>query len=188
MINAIFTIKIQHDEDTLIALSHMRYDLFSTGNRIARDLLSALLIVVAVLYGNASLWSFLLIIMACFLFTGTYASSDRTARRIADQIRTSGLSFPCSIYQFESAGMRIIAMPEQEETDFLLYNNALRLGEDPEAYYLFFNPYGGYMIPKKELESREVEFRRFIEMKTGKAFVRRQTPARLFKQWLAHRK
>ena len=64
MINAIFTIKIQHDEDTLIALSHMRYDLFSTGNRIARDLLSALLIVVAVLYGNASLWSFLLIIMA----------------------------------------------------------------------------------------------------------------------------
>lgn len=149
MINAIFTIKIQHDEDTLIALSHMRYDLFSTGNRIARDLLSALLIVVAVLYGNASLWSFLLIIMACFLFTGTYASSDRTARRIADQIRTSGLSFPCSIYQFESAGMRIIAMPEQEETDFLLYNSALRLGEDPRSLLSLFQSLRRIHDPQK---------------------------------------
>lgn len=188
MDSILFAIKIQHDENTLFALSHMRYDLFCTGNRVARDLLAALLVAVAVLYGNTGLWGGLLIIFACFLFTGSYASSNRTARRISDQIRSSGLPFPCSEYRFGKTGMRVISMPEQEETDFLPYKGVLRLGEDPRAYYLFFNPYGGYMIPKKELGSRADEFRCYIEMKTGKAFVRRQTPALLLREWLASRR
>lgn len=162
MTKALFTVKIQHDEDTLIALSRMRYDLFCTGNRVACDLLSALLIAVAVLYGSASLWSLLLIVMACFLITGTYASSDRAAHLIADQIRMSGLPFPRSEYRFCKAGMCVIAMPEEAETDLLPYRSVLRLGEDSCAYYLFFNPYGGYMVPKKELGSHEAEFRSFI--------------------------
>ena len=45
-------------------------------------------------------------------------------------------------------------------------------------YYLFRDQYGGYMIPKAALGDRENEFRRFVEEKTGKKFIRRWTPLR----------
>ena len=56
-----FTVTMQHDEDSLVALSHMQYDLFCTRNRIARNAVAVLVIVIAVLYGGGSWWSLLLI-------------------------------------------------------------------------------------------------------------------------------
>ena len=178
---------MQHDEDTLVALSHMQYDLFCTRNRIARNVLSALLIVIAVLYGGGSWWSLLIIAYACYLMTSTYASSNRTAHRIADRLKEAGLPFPASEYRFEQAAMHIVSLPEREELDPLPYGKVEQLGEDFKAYYLFRDQYGGYMIPKAALGDREAEFRRFLEEKTGKKFIRRWTPLRRLQNWLRKR-
>lgn len=187
MAKTTFTVTMQHDEDTLVALSHMQYDLFCTGNRVARSVLAVLLIAIAVLYGSGSWWGLLLIAYACYLSTSTYASSNRTAHRIADRIKAAGLPFPASEYRFEGAAMRIIALPEHEEEEALPYGKMLQLGEDFKAYYIFRDQYGGYMIPKAALGSREEEFRRFLEGKTGKKFIRRWTPLRRLRDWLKRR-
>ena len=44
-----FEVKMQHNEDTLVALAHMQYDLFCTRNRVARSFLSVILILIALL-------------------------------------------------------------------------------------------------------------------------------------------
>lgn len=170
----------QHDEDTLVALSHMQYDLFCTRNRTARTLLSVFLITFALLYGNNSWWALLIIAYSCYLLTFTYASANRTAHKIADQIKAADLPFPASIYQFDDKAMHIISLPEKEELDPLSYDSVLQMGEDMDAYYLFRDSYGGYRIPKKELGEREEEFRTFVQNKTGKKFLRRLTPLRRF--------
>ena len=77
-----FEVEMRHDRSSLTALSHMQYDLFCQRNRMARGFLSLTLIVIAILYGGGSWWSLLIIAYACYLTTSTYASSNRTARRI----------------------------------------------------------------------------------------------------------
>ena len=183
----LFDIKMQHDEDTLVALSHMQYDLFCTRNRTARSILSILLIVIALLYGGGSWWSLLIIAYACYLTTSTYASSNRTAHKIAEQLKAGNMPFPCSHYLFEKDAMRIITLPDEEELDPLPYGQVLQLGEDFKAYYLFRDQYGGYRIPKEELGEKEEEFRKFVQGKTGKKFVRRLTPLRRLRMWLDSR-
>ena len=183
----LFDIKMQHDEDTLVALSHMQYDLFCTRNRAARSVLSILLIVIALLYGGGSWWSLLIIAYACYLTTSTYASSNRTAHKIAEQLKAANMPFPSSRYLFEKDAMRIITLPDEEELDPIPYSQVLQLGEDFKAYYLFRDQYGGYRIPKEELGDREEEFRKFVQGKTGKKFVRRLTPLRRLRMWLDNR-
>ena len=56
-----FEVKMQHNEDTLVALAHMQYDLFCTRNCVARSFLSVILILIALLYGGGSWWSLLII-------------------------------------------------------------------------------------------------------------------------------
>lgn len=182
-----FEVSMQHDEDTLVALSHMQYDLFCTRNRIARNALSAALIVIAVLYGGGNWWSLLIIAYACYLMTSTYASANRTAHRLADRLKEAKLPFPASVYAFEKNAVRIVSLPEREELAPLPYSRVEQLGEDFKAYYLFRDQYGGYMIPKAALGDRENEFRRFVEEKTGKKFIRRWTPLRRLINWLRKR-
>ena len=183
----LFDINMQHDEDTLVALSHMQYDLFCTRNRAARSILSILLIVIALLYGGGSWWSLLIIAYACYLTTSTYASSNRTAHKIAEQLKAANMPLPCSRYLFGKDEMRIITLPAGDELDPLPYSQVLQLGEDFKAYYLFRDQYGGYRIPKEELGEREEEFRNFVQGKTGKKFIRRLTPLRRLKMWLDNR-
>ena len=178
---------MQHDEETLVALAHMQYDLFCTRNRIARSVLTVLLIVIAVLYGGGSWWSLLIIAYACYLITSTYASSNRTAHRLADQITASGLPFPASEFSFYADAMHIVDLPKREREDSMAYASMLQLGEDFKYYYIFRDQFGGYMIPKAALGSGEDEFRRFLEEKTGKSFIRRWTPLRRLKAWLKRR-
>lgn len=187
MAKAKFTVTMQHDEDSLVALSHMQYDLFCTRNRIARNAVAVLVIVIAVLYGGGSWWSLLLIAYGCYLMTSTYASSNRTAHRITDQLKAAGLPFPASEYSFDGVAMRIVSLPEREESDPLPYGKMLQLGEDFKAYYIFRDQYGGYMIPKAALGNQEEAFRSFIQEKTGKLFIRRWTPLRRLKSWLKQR-
>ena len=76
-----FDIHMKHNEDTLMALSHMQYDLFCTRNRIARSALSAVLIVVGVIYGS-NWWSLLIVGYGVYLMTSTYAAANHTARKL----------------------------------------------------------------------------------------------------------
>ena len=183
----LFEVKMQHDEDTLVALSHMQYDLFCTRNRVARSVLSVLLVLIALLYGGGSWWSLLIIAYACYLTTSTYASSNRTAHKLAEQLKAANLPFPASRYIFEKDSMRIVTLPDGEELTPLPYSKVEQLGEDLKAYYLFRDQYGGYMIPKAELGDREDDFRKNIQERTGKKFIRRLTPIRRLRMWIENR-
>ena len=182
-----FEAEMRHDRKTLVALSHMQYDLFCGRNRTARSILSLMLIVVALVYGNGSVWSLVIIGYGCWLMTSTYAASNRTAHKIADQLEAAGQPLPASRYVFEKDRMRVTDLHTGEELDPLPYGEVLRLGEDMGAYYLFRNEYGGYRVPKEQLGEREEEFRRFVQDKTGKLFIRRATPLNRLRQWLRER-
>ena len=170
-----FEVEMRHDRSSLTALSHMQYDLFCQRNRMARGFLSLTLIVIAILYGGGSWWSLLIIAYACYLTTSTYASSNRTASRIADQLEQAGQPLPASRYIFEKNKMRIVDLNSGDELDPVAYGDIFGLGEDRDALYLFRSQYGGYRIPKEALGEREEAFRRFIQNKTGQLFIRRLT-------------
>ena len=179
-----FEVEMRHDRASLTALSHMQYDLFCQRNRMARGFLSLTLIVIAILYGGGSWWSLLIIAYACYLTTSTYASSNRTAHRIADQLEQAGQPLPASRYIFEKNKMRIIDLNSGEELDPVAYGDIFGLGEDRDALYLFRSQYGGYRVPKEALGEREDTFRRFIQNKTGQLFIRRLTPLNRVRNWL----
>ena len=179
-----FEVEMRHDRSSLTALSHMQYDLFCQRNRMARSFLSLTLIVIAILYGGGSWWSLLIIAYACYLTTSTYASSNRTARRIADQLEQAGQPLPASRYIFEKNKMRIVDLNSGDELDPVAYGDIFGLGEDRDALYLFRSQYGGYRIPKEALGEREEAFRRFIQNKTGQLFIRRLTPLNRVRNWL----
>ena len=46
-----FEVEMRHDRQTLVALSHMQYDLFCGRNRTVRGFLSVTLILIAILFG-----------------------------------------------------------------------------------------------------------------------------------------
>ena len=179
-----FDVEMRHDRASLTALSHMQYDLFCQRNRMARGFLSLVLIVIAILYGGGSWWSLLIIAYACYLTTSTYASSNRTARRIAEQLEQAGQPLPASRYIFEKTRIRIIDLNSGEELDPVAYSDVFGLGEDRDALYLFRSQYGGYRIPKEALGEREEAFRRFVQNKTGQLFIRRLTPLNRVRNWL----
>ena len=179
-----FEVEMRHDRNTLTALSHMQYDLFCGRNRAVRSLVSVLVIAIAFLFGGGSFWSLLLVGYGCYLMTSTYAASNRTARKIADELEAAGQPLPASRYVFESGKMRVFDLNTGEELDALPYGEVLRLGEDAEAYYLFRSAYGGYRVPKEQLGERAEEFRGFIQDRTGLLFIRRLTPLNRVRQWL----
>ena len=179
-----FEVEMRHDRQSLTALSHMQYDLFCQRNRMARGLLSLTLILIAIFYGGGSWWSLLIIAYACYLTTSTYASSNRTANRIADQLEQAGQPLPASRYIFEKNSMRVLDLNSGEELDPVPYGEVFGLGEDRDALYLFRSQYGGYRIPKDALGEREDTFRRFVQNKTGRLFIRRLTPLNRVRNWL----
>ena len=183
-----FEVEMRHDRASLTALSHMQYDLFCGRNRMARGFLSLLLIIIAIFYGGGAWWSLLLIAYACYLTTSTYAASNRTARRIADQLEQAGQPLPASRYIFEKSRICIVDLNSGEELDPVAYGDVFGLGEDRDAFYLFRSQYGGYRIPKEALGEREDAFRRFVQNKTGQLFIRRVTPINRVRNWLHARR
>ena len=170
-----YKVKMQHNEESLLSLSRMQYDLFCKSNRIVRSLLSVFFIILGLAYSSAW-WGILLIAYGCYLTTSTYSASNHTARKLAAQIKASGCGFPSSEYLFEEDRLRIITLPEREELEALPYSSILRMGEDTEHFYLFRDSYGGYMIPKAALGEQLQDFRQFLASRTGQDFRSRQAP------------
>lgn len=183
----IFEATIQHNDKTFEYLAHMQYDLFCKSNRIARTILSIAAILLGIANSEAW-WGILAIGYGCYLTTSTYSSSNHTAHKLAKQIRQAGMDFPSSRYEFSEDGMTVIMLPEEKKLGKpMAYNDFLRLGEDREYFYIFRDQYGGYMIPKSELEDMQEEFRDFVEKKTGLRFQKRMAPVAKLMQKLKER-
>lgn len=173
---AAFDITMKHTEESLEALAHMQYDLFCQRNRIVRTLLSAGMVLLGVIMHDRW-WSILAIAYGCYLTTSTYASANRTAHKLTAQIKAAGADFPGSRYLFDNSGMHILPLPEKEGTEELLpYSKFYGLGEDFQYYYIFRDQYGGYMMPKAQLDENCRAFRDYVEKKSGKSFVLKRSP------------
>ena len=64
------------------------------------------------------------------------------------------------------------------------YKDLERIAEDREYFYLFRDQYGGYMVPKEQLDGREKEFRVFLENATGQFCEKNSAPWVKFVQWM----
>ena len=184
-----YVITMRHDEKTLIALSHMQYDLFCTRNYIARNVLAIAAILVGGWYFK-HVWGILLLAYGAYLLTSTYASANHTARKLIAAIQADGGRFPSSRYFFEEAQIRIVyhpGEPDEETLDPVGYGAVQKLGEDREYLYLFVSDRGGYMIPKKALGDDVGGFREFIRLRTKMDFQRSRVPMTRIRAWLYER-
>ena len=171
----IYEATIHHNDKTFEKLAHMQYDLFCKGNRVSRTVLSIVAILVGIINSN-EWWGMLAIGYGFYLTSSTYSSANHTAHKLANKIRETGMDFPSSRYEFTEHGMRIISLPDEKITGKLVkYDEFLKLGEDPDYFYLFPNTHGGYMIPKEELAGED-DFRWFLQEKTGKTVQSRVPP------------
>lgn len=183
-----YQMEMHHTEATFTALAHMQYDLFCTGNRVARTALSAVLILAGVV-NFSSWWGVLLVAYACYLTTSTYSAPNHTARKLTRQLQQAGMPFPASRYRFTGRELEIHPLTgEEREVARLAYADVCRLGEDGAYFYLFRDPYGGYMVPKQALEDQIDSFRDFIQRKTGLAFRARTAPWLRLVRWLHWRR
>ena len=165
-----FCVTMKHTEKTLESLAHMQYDLFCMRNRVMRSVLSLVLMVVGIV-NFSQWWGILIVAYGCYLTTSTYASANHTAHKLAKAIRDAGMALPESRYQFGDSAMEVISLPDgKSDGEPLAYGAVARLGEDREAFYIFRDAYGGYMIPKQELGDQEEAFRQFMEEKTKQSF------------------
>lgn len=171
-----YQVEMQHTEKSFEALAHMQYDLFCMGNRVARSLLSLVLVILGVV-NFSQWWGILITAYGCYLVTSTYSAANHTAHKLTKQLRDSGLDFPASRYVFKKKAMEVISLPEETPLGKpLAYAEVARLGEDREYFYIFRDRYGGYMIPKAALGEREDAFRDFLEEKTAQSFQGRSAP------------
>lgn len=171
-----YQVEMRHTEKSFEALAHMQYDLFCTGNRIARSLLSLALVILGVV-NFSQWWGVLIMAYGCYLVTSTYSAANHTAHKLTKQLQENQLDFPASRYIFRKKSMEIISLPEETPLGKpLAYADIFRLGEDREYFYIFRDRYGGFMIPKAALEEKEEAFRSFLEEKTGQSFQGRAAP------------
>lgn len=180
-----FTVKSQHTEKSLVALAHMQYDLFCQNNLIGRSVIAVACVVIAMKFLD-NWWAFLLIAYAGFLLTGKYNSANHTANKLIANIKSSGMPFPSSEFQFKDKCVTITPIPLKSNSDIvdLSYSSVSRLGEDINYLYIFRDQYGGYSIPKESLGDKKESFKTFIQSKTGLKFMRRATPLNRFTEYL----
>ena len=107
-----YQVEMQHTEKSFEALAHMQYDLFCMGNRVARSLLSLVLVILGVV-NFSQWWGILITAYGCYLVTSTYSAANHTAHKLTKQLRDSGLDFPASRYVFKKKAMEVISLPEE---------------------------------------------------------------------------
>ena len=185
-----FDVKMKHSEESLLALSHMQYNLFCTRNFVARSILSATLLMVGA-YNFRHVWGLMLIAYGSYLMTSKYSASNHQVKKLTDGFKAAGEEFPSSRYQFFDKQIEITFRPGKKDEDKLPplpYDKLLKLGEDPQFFFLFPHSQGGYCIPKKALGESEDAFRSFVETKTGLRFYRRRpSPLQRVMEWMKKR-
>lgn len=190
MTESLFDIKMKHSEESLLALSHMQYNLFCTRNFVARSILSAVLLMIGA-YNYRHVWGLMLIAYGSYLMTSKYSASNHQVKKLTDGIKKAGEEFPSSRFVFGEEKIEITFHPgkkDEEKLDPVSYGKLIRLGEDAEYFFLFPHAQGGYCIPKKALGEKEDAFRDFVEKKTGQRFYRRRpSPMQRLMEWMKKR-
>ena len=190
MAEAVFDTKMKHSEESLLALSHMQYNLFCTRNFVARSILSAALLMIGA-YNFRQVWGLMLIAYGSYLMTSKYSASNHQVKKLCDGLKSAGEDFPSSRYVFGNDEIEIVYRPgkkDEEKLEPVAYGKVLKLGEDAEYFYLFPHSQGGYCIPKKTLGEKEDAFRDFVEKKTGQRFYRRRpSPLQRLMEWMKRR-
>jgi len=163
-----YRVTMQHSEKTFELLSRKQYDLFCRSNRMMRMLIMAVCVYLGIT-NFEQWWGILLTAYGCYMLTSTYSQPNHTAHKLAKQIRERGMPFPAAEYVFRKNYMEIIVLPvkEDEENEHLKYNELEKIAEDGDYFYLFRNRYGGYMVPKNQLQGQVDLFRDFLETQTG---------------------
>ena len=126
----------------------------------------------------------------------------KVPRKMIEQMKSGGVKLPASTYSFYRAGMavtpldpehpaeapiydvdegedygsRIRGVPLGENDQFLPYSKVYRLGEDGKYFYIFRDQYGGFVVPREALGSRDREFRDFIEQHCDQTFRSGSSP------------
>jgi len=173
----LFDVTMQHNEKTLLLLSRKQYDLFSGANKMFRSVVG----VAGILFGMASSdtwWGFALMAFGCIYMTGTYSGANRKARSLVQAIEDNKMPFPAAKYGFYQDYLEITILPEMEDEapEQVPYGELLCVGEDRNYFYLFRNQYGGYMIPKEQLNGQVKAFRQHIESSMGQAVRGNRSP------------
>lgn len=183
-----YHVTMRHTEETFKALAHKQYDLFCKGNQVGRSLIS-IAALVAGIANFSKWWGCLLLAYGSFIASSKYASANRTAQKLVNGIKASGMEMPASRYLFRENSMEIITLPENTSLgDPLVYSEIHKLGEDGDYFYLFRDQYGGYMIPKAELGKNEDRFRDFIEERSGQVIEAQIAPVFKLLRRLSSRK
>lgn len=182
---ATYQITMQHTEETFELLSRKQYDLFCQSNRIIRTLICGVCVVIGMMNFEAW-WGIALVGYGCYLITSTYAQPNHTAHKLAKQIKERGMPFPASRYVFRKNYMEITVLPEREdeESEHLNYKDLERIAEDSDYFYLFRNQYGGYMVPKNQLNGKVDDFRYFLEERTGQRCDMKAAPWIRLIRWM----
>lgn len=169
-----YRVTMTHTEKTFENLAHMQYDLFCKGNRVSRTILSFAVVLLGI-YNGDSWWGMLLIAYGCYLTTSTYSSANHTAHKLAKGIRESGMEFPSSELHFYEDRLEILSLQKKQDKTVLDYADVRKLGEDRAYFYLFRDSYGGYMVPKDQLDD-EGAFHTFLENVTGRDVESKMSP------------
>ena len=190
MAEALFDIKMKHSEESLLAVSHMQYNLFCTRNFVARSILSAVVLMIGA-YNFRHVWGLMLIAYGSYLMTSKYSASNHQVRKLTEGFKKAREELPSSRYRFFDKQIEITYRPgkkDEETLDPLSYDKLIKLGEDADYFFLFPHSQGGYCIPKKALAGKENAFRDFVEQKTGQRFYRRRpSPLQRLTEWMRKR-
>lgn len=183
-----YEITMQHSRESFELLAQMQYNLFCKTNRIVRSVLT----IAAILFGlmhASEWWGILIIAYGCYLGTSTYSSANHTAHKLSEQVEKSGLGYPKSQFRFEADQVIIAPLPDQKDKRTVMsYSDVQGLGEDLNYFYLFRDPFGGYMIPKDALGEKTDRFRDFLEEHTGLHVQSRTAPIIRLLRYLCRKK
>ena len=99
----VFTVRMQHTEETLTSLARMQYALFCGANRAARTVISLALLLLGIRYMD-QWWGMLVIAYGGYLLVSARQAATRPARKMIEQMKSGGVKLPASTYSFYRAG------------------------------------------------------------------------------------
>lgn len=172
-----YEVTMQHNADSLLALSRMQYDLFCTRqpyrpHHPQRNTRHHRRVELLRLVGYSAAGVRLLSHHQHLCVTGSHGAQAHRADKAVRQ------AFPLLPLLLRERRLHIFAMPENKELDPLPYSEVERVGENASYFFIFRDQFGGYMVPKDALGDKVDGFRKFIEEKTGKPVALKASPFR----------
>lgn len=158
-----FTARIEHSEESIHSFTKAQFNVYGAKKRNTMLIISASLLLLAVLAPLGDALSALLIFAACLVFVDI----GHIPKRSANAMLKAMPDFDSFQYQFGEKAVKI-SSEKSGQSGHLGYDKIERLAEDVYNYYIFANPATGYMLSKDSLEPRDKEaFKKFLASAAG---------------------